>query len=160
MIDTSKVADRRILRFKDIDELLSETDRLVAADRAGRLRQLGNWTLGQTLGHLATWGEFIYTGAPLKPPFFIRWLIRLKKRRFLTGPLPAGVKIPKVAGGTLGTEPRSLDDGLAAYRAVMLRLKAEAPTLPSAIFGKLTHEETIALALRHAELHLGFFVPR
>jgi hypothetical protein len=159
MIDTSKVANRRILRFNSIDELLLEVDRLAAAEHSGRLTRLGNWTLGQALGHLATWSEFIYNGVPIKPPFFIRWIIRLQKRKFLASPLPAGVKIPNVAGGTLGTEPMSLDAGLARYQTSMHRLKVEPPLLPSPIFGKLTHEETIALALRHAELHLSFFAP-
>ena len=45
------------------------------------------------------------------------------------------------------------------YKNVLQRLKVEAPTLPSPIFGKMTHDESIALTLRHTELHLGFFVP-
>ncbi len=157
-VDTGKVAGRRILHFDSIDELLAEVDRLAAAERAGRLKQLGNWTLGQALGHLATWAEFAYTGVPLKPPFFIRWILRFQKKKFLVGPMPAGVKIPNVQGGTLGTEPISLDEGLRRYKNVLQRLKFEAPTLPSPILGKMTHEESIALTLRHAELHLGFFV--
>lgn len=159
VVDTGKVAGRRVLHFDSIDQLLAEVDRLVAAERAGRLKRLGNWTLGQTLGHLATWDEFSYTGVPLKPPFFIRWILRFQKNKFLRGPMPAGVKIPNVQGGTLGTEPILLDEGLARHTKVLQRLKVEAPTLPSPIFGKMTHAEVIALTLRHAELHLGFFVP-
>src|SRR5262245_27442668 len=158
-VNTGKVTGRRILRFDSIDQLLAEVDRLVAAERAGRLKRLGNWTLGQTLGHLATWDEFSYTGVPLNPPFFIRWILRFQKNKFLRGPMPAGVKIPNVQGGTLGTEPISLDEGLARHTKVLQRLKIEAPTLPSTIFGKMMHAEAIALTLRHAELHLGFFVP-
>ena len=86
-VDTGKVAGRRMLRFESIDQVMSEVDRLVEADSAGRLRQLGNWTLGQTLGHLATWTEYGYTGFPLKVPFFIRWVLRLRKRKFLYGPM-------------------------------------------------------------------------
>jgi hypothetical protein len=37
VIDAAKVANRRILRFDSVDALLIETDRLVAADREGRL---------------------------------------------------------------------------------------------------------------------------
>jgi hypothetical protein len=159
-VDTGKVGDRRILRFESIDQVLAEADRLAEAERAGRLRRLGNWTLGQTLGHLAAWAEYGYTGNPLKPPFFIRWFLRLRKRAFLYGPMRAGVKIPGVPGGTLATEPAPLDEALARFRGVMGRLKAEAPTAPSPIFGRLTHEEAIALNLRHAELHLGFLDPQ
>lgn len=159
VVDTGKVVGRRILHFDSIDQVLEEVDRLAAAERTGRLKRVGNWTLGQALGHLATWAEFAYTGVPLKPPFFIRWILRFQKRKFLVGPMPAGVKIPNVEGGTLGTEPLSLDEGLRRFKNVLQRLKVEEPTLPSPIFGKMTHDESIALTLRHAELHLGFFVP-
>ncbi len=158
-VDTAKVTGRRMLRFESIDEMMAEVDRLVEAERAGRLKRLGNWTLGQILGHLAVWAEYGYTGAPLKPPFFIRWILRLQKRKFLYGPMRAGTKIPGIAGGTFGTDPMSLDEGLDRFRKVMQRLKTVTPTAPSAAFGTLTHDESIALTLRHAELHLGFMVP-
>jgi hypothetical protein len=158
-LDTGKVAGRRALRFESIDQVMAEVDRLAGAERAGRLRRLGNWTLGQTLGHLAAWAEYGYTGSPLKVPFFIRWVLRLRKRKFLYGPMRAGVKIPGVEGGTLATDPVSLDEGLGRFRRVLGRLKAEAPTAPSPVFGLLTHEESIAMNLRHAELHLGFLIP-
>jgi hypothetical protein len=151
-------SNRRLLHFESIDQMLEEVDQLVAAERAGRLVQLGNWTLGQALGHLATWSEFSYTGVPLKPPFFIRWLLRLQKNSFLYKPMRAGVRIPGVTGGTLGTEPATLDDGLRRFKDICQRLNAEPPTAPSPIFGQMTHDESIALSLRHAELHLGFFV--
>jgi hypothetical protein len=159
VVDTGKVTGRRVLRFESIDTVLADVDRLATAERAGRLRRLGNWSLGQTLGHLAAWAEYAYTGAPLKPPFFIRWVLRLRKQKFLYGPMRAGVKIPGVAGGTLATDPVPLEEALVRYRRVAERLKAEAPTAPNVIFGRLTHAESIALNLRHAELHLGFLVP-
>ncbi len=159
LIDTAKVAGRRVLRFESIDQMMADVDRVVEAERAGRLQRLGNWTLGQIFGHLAIWAEYAYTGAPLKPPFFIRWILRLQKRKFLYEPMKAGVWIPRVEGGTLGTGPIALDEALPRLRRVMERLKTEAPTAPNVIFGKLTHEESIAMNLRHAELHLGFLVP-
>jgi hypothetical protein len=159
VVDTGKVKSRRILQFDTIDQVLEEVDRLAAAERAGRLKRLGNWTLGQTFGHLATWTEYGYTGCPINAPFFIRWILRFQKKKFLYGPMRAGARIPRVEGGTLGTEPMSLDEGLRRLENVLQRLKVEEPTAPSPIFGKMTHEESIALTLRHAELHLGFFVP-
>jgi len=159
LVDTSKVTERRHLHFNSIDEVLAEVDRLVAAERAGRLKHVGNWTLGQTLGHLATWTEYGYTGSPLKPPFFIRWILRFQKQRFLTGPMRAGVKIPRVAGGTLATNVVPLADAYPRLRQIMERLKNEPPTALNPIFGKMSHEEQIALNLRHTELHLSFHVP-
>jgi hypothetical protein len=158
-VDTGKVPERRILRFESIDQAMAEVGRLVEAERAGRLRRLGNWTLGQALGHLAAWAEYSYTGAPLEVPFLIKWILRLRKRKFLYGPMRAGVKIPGVEGGTLATESLPLDEALGRMRRVVGRLKSEAPTARNPIFGLLNHEEWIALTLRHAELHLGFLIP-
>jgi hypothetical protein len=158
-VNTGKVVGRRMLRFESIEQAMAEAERLAAAERAGRLRQLGNWTLGQTLGHLAAWTVYGYTGAPLNVPFFIRWFLRLRKRRILYGPMRSGVRIPGVEGGTLATEPVPLEVGWGRFRRAMERLKVEAPTAPSPVFGRLTHEESIALNLRHMELHLGFLFP-
>lgn len=158
-VDTSKVAGRRNLRFESIDQALAETDRLAAADRAGRLKSIGNWTLGQTLGHIAAWIEFGYAGFPLKVPFFIRWFVRLQKRKFLYGAMRLGVKIPGVDGGTLAIAPMPLDEALDRFRRAMGRLKAEPPTFPSPMLGPLTHDEAIAINLRHTELHFGFLIP-
>jgi hypothetical protein len=157
-VDTGHVPGRRVLRFQSIDEALAEANRLAEAERNGRLRRLGNWTLGQALNHLACWVEYSYTGTTLKVPFFIKWFLRLHKQKFLYGPMRSGARIPGVAGGTLATEPRSLEEGLAQMHRVMERLKVEAPTKPQLIFGQLSHQEWIALHLRHTELHLGFFV--
>ena len=158
-VDTAKVPGRRILRFESIDQVTAEVDRLVAADRAGRLRRLGNWTLGQTLGHLAAWAEYGYTGLPLRVPFFIKWILRLRKRKYLYEPMRAGARIPGVEGGTLATEDLPLDEALGHFQRVMQRVRTEPPTAPDSVFGRLTHAESIALNLRHAELHLGFLVP-
>ena len=158
-VDTAKVANRRILHFDTLDQMTAEADRVVEAGRAGRLKHVGNWTLGQTLNHLACWIEFGYTGAPLKVPFFIRWILRLRKSSFLYKPMRAGVRIPGVPGGTLATEPMPVDEAVPRFRRVVERLKTEAPTAPSPALGRLTHDEAIALTLRHAELHLGFQAP-
>jgi hypothetical protein len=52
-----------------------------------------------------------------------------------------------------------LDEALPRLQRVMDRLKVEVPTIPNELFGPLTHEEWIAINLRHIELHLGFFIP-
>ena len=157
-MDTAKVAGLRTLHFESLDQVMAEAERVAEAERGGRLRCLGNWTVGQTLGHLACWMEYCYTGVPLKVPFYVRWLLRLRKRKFLYAPMPPGLKIPTVKGGTLATEVVPLEAALVQLRKAATRLQAEAPTLPHPIFGALKHDEWIALHLRHAELHLGFMV--
>jgi hypothetical protein len=156
-VDTGKVAGRRALRFSSPADLEADVARLVEADRAGRLTCLGNWSLGQALNHLGTWASFAFEPNPLKPPFFVRWVVGLRKDRYLNGSMPAGVRIPRVEGGTIACEPKSLDEGLARFDAAWARLKNEVPTRTNALFGPLTHQEWINLQLRHAELHLSFF---
>src|SRR4051794_21938759 len=133
--DTGRVTARRDVHFTRIDEALADVDRLAAAERAGRLRRLGNWTLGQTLGHLATWADYSYDGVPLRVPFFVRLMMRPMKRRFLRGPMPAGRNIPKVPGGTLATDPISTHESLAPFPRAFTRPPDEPPTPPHPLFG-------------------------
>ena len=93
-VDTKRVPERRQLRFETIEDALADAEAMAAAAREGRLRQLGNWTLGQTLGHLATWVGYAYDGLPVMPPLLVRWIMRPMKNRFLHKGMPAGVRIP------------------------------------------------------------------
>ena len=160
-INTKTVTNRRAVRYESLDEALADMQQLAALDQHGKLEVLGNWTLGQAIGHVATWAEFAYQDVPLpRPPIFIRLMLPLLKNRFLNKGFPAGVSIPKVEGGTLGTEPMPTSAAIEKFQTIAQRLKREAPTHPSPAFGKLTHEDGIKLQLRHAELHLSFFRPK
>ncbi len=161
MINTAKVAGRRRLQFHSAEEMMKDVATIEAAARRGSLRQLGNWSPGQCLGHLASWVDYAYDGYPpgLGAPWFIKLILRLAKKRFLRGPLKAGVKIPRTEHGTFGIEPLSIEEGLARFRRAWKRLEASPPSRPNIIFGPMTHEEWIKINLRHAELHLGFLDP-
>ena len=76
-VDTAR-AEHRALRFDSLDELQAEIDRIVAADQGGRLRRTGNWTVGQTFGHLATWINYGWEGYPFKVPWFIKLILHCK----------------------------------------------------------------------------------
>lgn len=158
-IDTTK-AQRRPLRFSAIEDALAEMDRIIASEKAGKLRRTGNWTAGQVFGHLSTWIEYGYSGYPMKVPFFIRWMIRRKKDHYLRDGMPAGVRIPRTPDGTFGTEVLSTDEGAKRLRASLARLqRAEPPTFHSPAFGPMSQDERVALNLRHCELHMGFLWP-
>jgi hypothetical protein len=158
-INTAKVTDRRKIHFDTLDQMLDDVHRLADAERQGKLRCTGNWTLGQILNHLATWMNFAYQPVPVTVPWFFRLIGPLIKHRVLNGSLPVGSRIPNVPGGTLGTERLSLDDGLAKIEAAVARLKSQPTTQPSPLFGRLTDQEWQKLTLRHAELHLSFCHP-
>jgi uncharacterized protein DUF1569 len=157
-VDTAKVADRRTLRFNTIDDLLQEMNRIEAAERSGKLKALGNWTAGQNFGHLAGWIDFGWNGYPMKPPpWFIRFLIKMRLKSYMRKGMPAGVKIPGIKGGTLAIDPLSTAEGAARLRKSLDRLKrGEPPKFNSPAFGNMSESDRVQLNLRHAELHLGF----
>jgi hypothetical protein len=159
LVDTGKVAGRRVLHFHSLEEIIADAERLAAAERAGKLKRLGNWTLGQALGHLGSWNDFAYDGYPSKPPFWVKLLLRPMKKKFLTGPMRSGVQIPKVAGGTFAIDPMPTDEALEMFKRSIARLRSSPPPLPNPLFGQMTHEEWKNLATRHSELHLSFFKP-
>lgn len=155
-----KSAQHRVLRFNSLNEMVAEADRLVAAERTGSLKHTGNWSLGQTLGHLAYWINVSFDGYPpemQKPPWIIRLIVKPMRRRFTDKQMPRGVRMGKVPGGTFGIEPLSTEEGLARLRKAAERLKSAAPSQPNPCFGVMTHDEWIGMNLRHAELHMGYF---
>jgi hypothetical protein len=153
---------RRTLRFNSIDEAIAEAERLVASEREGRLTCVGNWQLGKALGHVATWAGFAFDGYPpeVRAPLPVRLILRLMRGTILNKGMMPGVRVGKIPEGTVGLEPLDADEGLRRFRAAMERLRASAPTSVNPVFGPLTHEQWIALNLRHAELHLSFQCPR
>ena len=158
----TRTAERRSLVFTSINDILKDVDRIVAAERAGTLRRTGNWTVGQTLGHLATWIEYGYNGFPAEadPPWLVRVIAKVLKNRILYKPMGAGMRIGRIPGGTLGIEPIGMDEGARRYRDVLARLqRREEPKFHSPAFGPMTEDERLALNLRHAELHLSFLHP-
>ena len=157
-VNTAKVPDRRQLRFNSIDEVLQEIDRIVAADQAGTLRTLGNWTPGQIMGHLAAWTNYSYDGYPLKaPPWFIRIILRMLVKKYLRKGMPSGQRIPGVENGTYGTALFTTAEGADQLRRALRRLESdEVAKFDSPGFGVMSDEDRLQLNFRHAELHLSF----
>lgn len=154
-----KTAAHRVLRFNTLAEVLAEAERLAQAETAGRLTLTGNWTLGQNFNHLASWMDYAFDGYPpgvSSPPWIIRMIMRLQKKKFMRGPLLRGIRIPGQREGTAGTEPMSTAEGLAKLRRAIARLSVQQPPKPNPLFGPLSHQEWMTLHCRHAELHLGY----
>lgn len=152
---------RRKLRFDNFDAMLADVQGLIASERAEKLRQLGNWTLGQTLNHLSTWMDFGFDGYPasVHAPLPARMILRVFKKRILTSGMMAGVKIRGIPGGTLGTEIVPTDPAYEKFTRSVARFQKSSPTIANPAFGVLKPEEWIQLNLRHAELHLSFLLP-
>lgn len=158
-IETGKVKDRRTLRFGTLDQALADAEKIAAADRAGSLRRLGNWTPGMVFSHVAAFASYPYDGYPPalgKPPWIIRVILKMRKNTYINKGLPAGIRIPKVDGGTVGVDNVPTDEGLRRLRAAFERMKKTPPCTPNVIFGPLSHDEWMQLQCRHAELHFSF----
>ena len=162
MSDAASPTDqRRKLRFTSVDDVIAEAERLAGAEREGRLKQLGNWTLGQIINHLATWAEFAYCGYPpsVRAPLPVRMILRMLRNKILTQGMTPGINIRGIPGGTLGTERVPTEQALPRLRAALETLRQTCPPGPNPVFGRMSHDQWIALNLRHAELHFGYLVP-
>lgn len=160
VIDTRAVTDRRAVRLATMDDFSAEVRRIAAAERAGSVRRTGNWTVAQVFNHLAAWMEYPFDGYPGKgPPWFVRILGRLMKKRVFKSPLRPGCRLPGVPGGTHGIEDGPLDQAEARLLAAIDRLERHPPTAPNPVFGPLTHDEWKKINLGHGKLHLSFLHP-
>ena len=167
-LNTGKVTDRRQLRFETIDDLLADIDRIVTAEKAGTLRRTGNWTAGQAFSHIATWANFAYDGFPpqANPPWFIRPFIRMQKSKYLGKGMPAGIHIPRIEGGTLGTELVNIDEGADRLRRVLQARKYRIDFLP--LLGPIAHKppaldhgsDTVAARFVRPPLQVGYVQDR
>ena len=81
------------------------------------------------------------------------------KKRFLSGTLSPGFKLPKNAGRLI-PEETSVEEGLAEFQTAINRAKSESKRAPHGGFGKIPDDECDQFQLRHAELHMSFVVPQ
>ncbi|HEY2840790.1 MAG TPA: DUF1569 domain-containing protein [Pirellulales bacterium] len=145
------MAERRVLDFAGIEELMPEVERLLFG-----YETLGQWTLGQICNHLARAIHYSAESPPAtEPPTREQDVTR---KLFFRGRFPDGRPAPP------GTEPRpGLDDIREAekLRAAIARFgHASGPGPLHPRIGPLTHEEWERFHCLHAAHHLGFAVPK
>lgn len=155
-INTKTVAGRRELRFNTFDDLLAEAERLAG----GEVKMLGNWSLAQIFSHLAAGVNSTMDGTTFKAPFFMRLMAPFMKKKFISGGIPPGFKIPKEAQAQfLPADDVETEAALGALRKAIERFKSAERLAAHPLCGKLTKQETEQFQLRHAEMHLSFAVP-
>jgi hypothetical protein len=154
-VATNKVAGRRQLHFDTIDDILTDVEKL----NQGKFKALGNWSPGQILKHLEILMTASLDGFKSRPPWFIRLIGKLVKKKMLTKPMSAGFQLPKNAATEFIPGPIEWDDALGQLRIAIRRLKTESKREPSSFLGVLTRKEWDQMHCRHAELHLSFLVP-
>jgi hypothetical protein len=157
-IKTAKVTGRRELHFTSLGDMLADAE-LLCSTRP--VIALGNWRLGRALEHLARSIEMSLDGAKFTPSWYIRWLGPWIKNRMITQPMRPGFQLPAYAAKFLIPEEEcEMHDALAHLHSAVTRLQTTTTRHPSPLLGPLTLEEWNQLHLRHAELHLSFFVPK
>ena len=157
-VDTAKVRGRRPLSFASLDEVVAEAERLVAARD---VEMLGNLSLGQILAHLAIPINGAIDGVKVKGPWVIRTFLGpwIKARIARKGMSP-GFQLPAKFAKDFFPENVSSAQGLEMLRKAVARQKTERMTSDHPMMGPMSHEDWERLHRRHAELHLGFAVPR
>ncbi len=159
-VDTKHVDGRRDLHFTSVDEALADVDRIVEADRAGTLRRLGNWTVGQNFEHVGMLIKGSYDGLDFKAPLGLRVIVKLFRKKFLRDPFPSGIKLRGSFEAVIPRSDFSTEEGAAYIREQLLRIKSgEKMTQPSPLLGKVTHDEWVGIHLKHADLHFSFLIP-
>jgi hypothetical protein len=158
LIKTAKVTGRRVLQFANLGDMLADAEVLCSSKP---VTALGNWRLGNALEHLARSMDMALDGAQFRPPWFVRMLGPWIKKRMLTQPMRPGFQLPAYAAKYLIPQYEcEMHEALAHLHASVARSMATTHRHPSPLLGPLTVAEWDQLHLRHAELHLSFFVPR
>jgi hypothetical protein len=144
------------VHYADLDELQADAERLAGV----KYRTLGKWTYPQILDHLSRTTVASIDGFGFQAPWIARKLIApLMKNSFLTKPMRAGFQLPARAASIIPAADLSLPAAVEKLRSALARFKAEPQRAEHPFLGKLASQESTALQLRHAELHMSFVVP-
>jgi hypothetical protein len=154
-VNTAKVEGRRKLKFQSYEELLADLDRL----GSGPVKTLGNWSPGQIFRHLAKAYNSSIDGFSMTFPLHFRLLAKVFRKKLLSMPMPAGVKLPSKSGQALLPPPTPTEEGLTELHGAIARLQTEPKRAKHPVFGELTNQEWDKVHLTHASLHLSFLVP-
>jgi hypothetical protein len=152
-VNTRRVNDRRAVRYESFHELIADAEILAQSEAL----TLGNWSPGQIFLHLARTMNASIDGLDGKASLWSRLSARfIYGRRLLSGPMPAGMRLPADAAERLLPEPIDAEDGLAALREAVERLSFETERAPHPLLGEMSLDQWDNYHLRHAELHMSF----
>ena len=154
---STEVQGRRKLRFRSFDDVLADAHRI----HEGNYEALGNWSLGQALKHLGSSMHFSVNGVGFPVSWKIFILGRLVFRPvILYWRFPPGAKLPpRAERAIVPSHDTSFEEGLRALQGGIDHLAADTTNrVPHPVIGNLSVRQWNRFHLRHAELHLSFFV--
>jgi len=158
MPNNVKQAQRRDLHFQSLDDILADAEAIAA----GPHHTTGNHSAGELFHHVAVPIDGAVHGfkfsAPLPMRLFGRTLKLLGKA---AAPFNPGINPPRsVLPHFWPAERITTEQGLDTLRAAIDAARAPGSmTHPSPLFGRLTHDQHVAMNCRHAELHFSFIHP-
>ena len=154
-MSTTTKAERRVLTFGTLDQVMPEVDRLLERGHT----TVGNWSLGQICNHLAGAFRVSVEGTPFKAPWLLRKLVApfFLRRMLKSGRMPEGVKLPESALPKPGLDARAEAEAL---RASIRHYAAHTgPVADHPFFGTVGRETWERIHLIHCAHHLGYVVP-
>jgi hypothetical protein len=155
-MSTAPVSSRRAVHYASLEDFRADAERLANV----KYRTLGQWTYPQILDHLSRTIVASIDGFGFQAPWFARKLIApFMRNAFLTRPMRAGFRLPARAVSILPGADLSLPAAIEKLQAALARFEAEPQRAEHPFLGKLASQESTALQLRHAELHMSFVVP-
>ena len=153
---------KRELKFNSLDEMIAEVHALSDNGYTSH----GNWTLGQTCGHLANWARFPLDGFPKQGPILgaMFWVMKHTIAPSMSRKILAnGFK------GGMPTDPKTVpkadqvsdEEGVEQLEQIVNRVKTHTGEFhPSPLFGPMDKEIHTKVTLLHAEHHLGYLEPK
>jgi len=152
-----KKADRRTLKFSNLDDLLADAE---AVTRGGThdAPATGNWSAAQNIYHVAFTIGMANRGSDIKIPLPMKFVGRtLKLLGAHAKSINPGINPPaKVAAAFAPPQDVAVDAAMQKLRDEIAYAKEHGMKFPSPLFGKLTHDQWVQMHCRHAELHFGF----
>ncbi len=156
-VKTSKVNERRSLRFGRLSDLVADVKQF-----DGRVRGTGNWTPAQIVDHVAHNIECSVKGYPVaNAPLLIRGFAKMMRGGILHKPMRAGHKVPGKFSFLTPPADVTWDDAVGRLKKVVAGIEGGTRMHQrSPLLGFLEHEEWIQLHCRHAEMHFSFLQPQ
>jgi hypothetical protein len=145
---------RRRLRFRAVDEVMPEVDRLLRGHEV-----VGRWSLAEVCNHLATAFRLSVDGVPWLAPWAVRRTVGRVSGWFVlaSGWMPRGVPLPGIEAPGLGLDAAREAEGLRA--AIERYLKYEGELSEHPVFGRLSRRGAERFHCVHCAHHLSFVVP-
>jgi hypothetical protein len=147
----------RELTFSTLDDILDEARRIAAQPQ---VTTRGNWSASQNIWHVARYIQASVEGYPFNPPWYLKLIGPLFKKRMTRKTMSPGYKTSTNMAEHM--EPQSVSEEQTAMGPAIEKLEqwvgraSDQGFIPAnPVFGKMSTQQWVDLHCRHAELHFG-----